>query len=166
MNKIVADVTKKCYYSNTPNYIYNFISTLERDKNAAITRTRTGTQIKEPQRFEPTVTLTHRGSNNTDMKDMKTKMDDQIKAQHQVVAGGRSVLQTQPINQQQVQSVQIFSFFRKRVVKIAISELGPVPYERSGNFIGVFTNFQIPIFQKKKRFFEFHVEVSISQKIL
>ena len=75
---------------------------LERDKNAAITRTRTGTQIKEPQRFEPTVTLTHRGSNNTDMKDMKTKMDDQIKAQHQVVAGGRSVLQTQPINQQQV----------------------------------------------------------------
>ena len=58
---------------------------LERDRNAAITRTRTGTQIKEPQRFE-TLKFQPPPNKQTNQTEVKSKMDEQQQAV------GRSVL--------------------------------------------------------------------------
>ena len=71
---------------------------------------------------------------------------------------------------QNVQSIKsIFSFFRKRVVNIVISDLRPVSNERSGNFtfyrsIHEFLNSFI--FEKNNGFLKFYAVVAISQKIL
>ena len=70
-----------------------------------------------------------------------------------------------------VQSVksrhQYYRFFLKKVVNIAILELGLVPNESPGkstlHSIGVFSNFQI---LKNDGFLKFYAVISISQKIL
>lgn len=50
---------------------------LDRDRNAAVTRTRTGTTMREPQRFEP--------EQRRQSVDLKSKMEDQLKQQQRSV---------------------------------------------------------------------------------
>ena len=61
----------------------------------------------------------------------------------------------------------IFSFFRKRVVNIAILEVGPVSNESPGNFIfyGGIQEFLNPTIIAKHGFFRFYAVVGNSQKI-
>lgn len=68
---------------------------LDRDKNASVTRTRTGITLREPQRFDPSAQQEQQ-LRTSGRIDLKNKMEDQLKQQQQA----RSVLTT---NQSQIQ---------------------------------------------------------------